>query len=137
MERVIVEPIEVRDDRVVRQVLTRAPQGRLIHVVVEPVVGLLVHVHPHDRLQVDAVPAAGALLANTVRPGGRNPVPVGVQPFDVLHLADALAVGRIAEPPVRQRIHVEVLSIEPESRQVHEPLDDVEKVAPALPAGRS
>jgi uncharacterized protein YggU (UPF0235/DUF167 family) len=49
------------------------------------------------------VPAAGALLANGVRPGRRDTIPVGIEAFDVLHFGDALAIGRVTESPVGGR----------------------------------
>ena len=60
------------------------------------------------RLQVDAPPAAGAVV--DVHPGlaGVDRVPHGVEPLDVANLRQPLAIRRLVLAPTGQRLHVEV-----------------------------
>ena len=124
--------IKRRCEHRVWQVAAKAPDDRGIYVVIEPIVALLMELKSLNRLQVNPAASAGTFLAEAIGPSASQFIPETVQTFDVLHFGHADPVRRVAASPIGEWGHIEVQTVESETWQIHETLDDVDQILPCL-----
>ena len=83
-----------------------------------------------DGFQVNAPPAAGAVVYQQSRMPPQQFVPEFVVAFDVANLSHTLTIRRIRRAPIRQRIKVEILAVAVNAHLPDHVRDEIRQEAP-------
>ena len=78
-----------------------------------------------DGFEVDAPPAAGAIINDQSGMAPQQSIPKRIEPFDMPDLRNALAIRRVGGVPEGQGIHIEILAIAAQAELIDSAGDEI------------